>query len=166
MLLILLLLLSIAFIVFATAWLKLHPFLALLITAFAFGIVHGFGLSFALRESFQYAGDHLITALLAFNIGVEIGQVLLLLALVPLLQAMFRYGVPERIGVIILSALVAHTGWHWMVERGAALSQFDWPELDASFLASAMRFLMLAVGIAGLLWVVGLYREKRKAASP
>ncbi|WP_205574634.1 GntP family permease [Indioceanicola profundi] len=41
MLLILLLLASIAFIVFATARLKLHPFLALLITAFAFGLLSG-----------------------------------------------------------------------------------------------------------------------------
>jgi GntP family gluconate:H+ symporter len=44
-LLILLLLLSIAFIVFATAWLKLHPFLALLITAFGFGILSGMPLA-------------------------------------------------------------------------------------------------------------------------
>lgn len=43
--LVLLLLLSIAFIVFATAWLKLHPFLALLITAFAFGILSGMPLA-------------------------------------------------------------------------------------------------------------------------
>jgi hypothetical protein len=64
---------------------------------------------------------------------------------------------------VILSALVAHTGWHWMVERWAALSQFDWPELDASLLVSVMRLLMLAVAVAGLLWVVGLYRGRRKA---
>jgi H+/gluconate symporter-like permease len=45
MLLVLLLLLSIAFIVFATAYLKLHPFLALLLTAFAFGIASGMPLA-------------------------------------------------------------------------------------------------------------------------
>jgi hypothetical protein len=133
---------------------------------FGFGLVHGFGFSFALRETLQFAGSHLLTSLLAFNIGVELGQLLVLACLLPLLALLFRHVVAERTGTVILSALVAHTGWHWMVERGAALSQFDWPELDASFLASAMRFLMLAVGIAGLLWVVGLYREKRKAASP
>lgn len=45
MLLVLLLLLSIAFIVFATARLNLHPFLALLITAFGFGILSGMPLA-------------------------------------------------------------------------------------------------------------------------
>jgi GntP family gluconate:H+ symporter len=45
MLLVLLLLLSIAFIVFTTAYLKLHPFLALLLTAFGFGILSGMPLA-------------------------------------------------------------------------------------------------------------------------
>ena len=43
--------------------------------AFGFGLVHGFGFSFALRETLQFAGSHLVTSLLAFNLGVEIGQV-------------------------------------------------------------------------------------------
>jgi hypothetical protein len=95
--------------------------------------------------------------------GVELGQLLVLACLLPLLSLLFRHVVAERTGTVILSALVAHTGWHWMVERGAALSQFDWPELDASFVASAMRFLMVVVGIAGLVWIVGLYRGRRRA---
>ena len=41
---------------------------------FVFGLVHGFGFSFALRETLQFAGPHLLTALLAFNVGVELGQ--------------------------------------------------------------------------------------------
>ena len=45
---------------------------------FAFGLVHGFGFSFALRESLQFAGSHLLTSLLAFNVGVELGQLLVL----------------------------------------------------------------------------------------
>ncbi|MBL8660387.1 MAG: GntP family permease [Rhodospirillales bacterium] len=45
MLLVLLLLLSIAFIIFATANLRMHPFLALLIAAFAFGILSGMPLA-------------------------------------------------------------------------------------------------------------------------
>ena len=44
------------------------------IYAFGFGLIHGFGFSFALREQLQFAGDHLVTSLLGFNLGVEIGQ--------------------------------------------------------------------------------------------
>ena len=122
--------------------------------AFGFGLVHGFGFSFALRQTLQFAGSHLLTSLLSFNVGVELGQLLVLGLLVPTLDLLFRR-VPERTGTIVLSALVAHTGWHWMVERWDRLRQFrfSWPVLDAARLASATRWLMLAVMIAGLVWV-------------
>ena len=45
---------------------------------FAFGLVHGFGFSFALRETLQFAGSHLLTSLVSFNVGVELGQMLVL----------------------------------------------------------------------------------------
>ena len=44
-------------------------------TAFVFGLVHGFGFAFALRESLQFAGSHVVSALLAFNVGIELGQI-------------------------------------------------------------------------------------------
>jgi hypothetical protein len=94
------------------------------IMAFAFGLVHGFGFSFALRETLQFAGSHLLTSLLAFNVGVELGQMLVLLVFVPVLDVLFRSVVKERIGTIIISALVAHTGWHWMIERAEVLKKF------------------------------------------
>ena len=46
--------------------------------AFGFGLVHGFGFSFALRQSLQFAGAHMLASLLSFNIGVELGQLLVL----------------------------------------------------------------------------------------
>jgi len=120
---------------------------------FAFGLVHGFGFSFALKHELQFAGSHLLTSLLSFNIGVEIGQVLVLLALVPLLQFLFRFIVAERIGTIIFSVLVGHTAWHWMLERGERLGRFPWPEFGAAQLASATRWLMLILIVVALLWL-------------
>jgi hypothetical protein len=132
---------------------------------FGFGLVHGFGFSFALRETLQFAGSHLLTALLAFNVGVELGQLLVLLILVPLLSFLFQHVVAERTGTVILSALVAHTGWHWMIERGAALQKFDGPELDVSLLATAMRWMMVLVAAAGVYWLIGLYRGRSRETS-
>ncbi|HYT22026.1 MAG TPA: HupE/UreJ family protein [Candidatus Polarisedimenticolia bacterium] len=122
--------------------------------AFGFGLVHGFGFSFALRESLQFAGSHLLTSLLSFNVGVELGQLLVLILLIPALQLLFRYAVAERTGAIILSALVAHTGWHWMLDRGHVLAQFrfEWPALTAALLASAARWLMVLLLLVGVLW--------------
>jgi len=130
--------------------------------AFGFGLIHGFGFSFALRETMQFAGSHLLTSLVSFNIGVELGQVFVLLLLVPSLNLLFRFGVAERTGIVILSALVAHTGWHWMLERGDQLRQFRfaWPTLSAALLASGIRWLMLMLIVAGVAWVVfGLLRH-------
>jgi len=121
---------------------------------FGFGLVHGFAFSFALRESLQFAGSHLLTSLLSFNLGVELGQLLVLVLLVPMLEILFRFVVAERLGTIILSVLVGHTAWHWMTERADKLSRFPWPAFDASQLASAIRWLMLLLMLGGFVWLV------------
>ncbi|HTE15118.1 MAG TPA: HupE/UreJ family protein [Burkholderiales bacterium] len=123
------------------------------IITFAFGLVHGFGFSFALRESLQFAGDHLMTSLLAFNLGVEIGQLTVLIILLPILAFLFKHAWVERIGIIILSALVAHTGWHWMLERGEQLLKFPFPNIDAAFVASLMRGLIAVIVLGALVWL-------------
>lgn len=126
--------------------------------AFGFGLIHGFGFSFALRETLQFAGSHLVTSLLSFNIGVEIGQIFVLCFFVPGLILLFRYVVNERVGTIIVSTLVAHTGWHWMTERGSqlALYQFRWPAFDAAFFAGLTRGLIVLVIAAGAAWLISL----------
>src|SRR5580704_9546395 len=134
------------------------------IMAFGFGLVHGFGFSFALRQTLQFAGSHLLTSLLSFNVGVELGQLLVLALMIPLLDLLFRYVVKERMGTIILSALVAHTAWHWMLDRWDRLSQFrfQWPELTAELLATAVRLVRAAVILAGLVWLVSAVLSRRE----
>jgi len=138
--------------------------------AFGFGLVHGFGFSFALRETLQFAGSHLLTSLLSFNVGVELGQILIVAMFVPVLELLFRFVVAERMGTIILCALVAHTAWHWTIERAEQLYQyqFQWPAFNPTLLASAMRSLMLILIVVGLVWlVIGVlhYRMKRNHES-
>ena len=135
---------------------------------FGFGLVHGFGFSFALRQTLQFAGSHMLTSLVSFNLGVELGQLLVLAVSIPLLDLLFRYVVAERMGTIILSALVAHTAWHWMTERWGQLRQFrvSLPVLNAAFGASAMRWAMVMVALGGLVWVVSLLLAKKRANKP
>lgn len=129
--------------------------------ALGFGLVHGFGFSFALRQTLQFAGSHLLTSLLSFNVGVELGQLLVLVLLIPLLEVLFRFVVAERIGTVILSALVAHTGWHWMLERGERLRQFGWPAMNGNLLATAIRCLMVMVILAGGIWLAAMLRRRK-----
>ena len=93
-------------------------------------------------------------SLLAFNLGVEIGQVAVLLMLVPALNLLFRHVTGERLGIVIVSALVTHTAWHWMMERWAGLSQFPLPELDTAFLAGLVRALFVASLVAAAVYLV------------
>jgi hypothetical protein len=129
--------------------------------AFGFGLVHGFGFSFALRETLQFAGSLLLTSLLAFNAGVELGQLFVLALLVPALHLLFRYVVAERMGGIILSALVAHTAWHWTAERWERLRQFEAPAMNLMVLARGLRWLIAAVLVAGLVWLIAAFARRK-----
>jgi HupE / UreJ protein len=132
--------------------------------AFAFGLIHGFGFSFALKQTLQFAGTHLLTSLLSFNLGVELGQLLVLAIVIPVLGFLFRFVVAERIGAIIVSALVAHTGWHWMIERADRLRQysFEWPSFSPVLLLFGVRMLMAVLIVGGVAWLLRVVRQQRK----
>ncbi|RPG44175.1 MAG: HupE/UreJ family protein [Gammaproteobacteria bacterium TMED163] len=132
------------------------------VVTFGFGLIHGFGFSFLFSETLQFAGGHLFSSLLAFNVGVELGQLMVLLLVIPVLNLLFKYLVDERIGSILLSALLAHGAWHWMVDRGGQLGQFSFqaPVLDALFFAALMRWVMLLIVILGIGW--GMYELFRR----
>jgi hypothetical protein len=131
------------------------------IVAFAFGLVHGFGFAYGLQELLQFAGSHLVSSLLAFNVGVELGQLSVLAILVPLLSFIFHH-LNERIATIILSILIGHTAWHWLLERGERLSRFPWPSFDAAAIAGAIRWLMALLILAGLAWLVREAIQRRR----
>ena len=122
--------------------------------AFGFGLVHGFGFSFALRQSMQFAGAHMALSLVSFNVGVELGQLLVLAMTVPLLNWLFSRVVAERMGTIILSAFVAHTAWHWMVDRWGVFEQYhiELPSPSVALAASAMRGLILVLIVVAAGW--------------
>ena len=76
--------------------------------------------------------------------------------LLPVLGCCSSRVVAERIGTIILSALVAHTAWHWMIERWAVLVQYplQWPVFDLALLATLLRWAMLAVLAVLAAWLL------------
>jgi len=125
------------------------------IVAVAFGLVHGFGFSFILSDTLQFAGSHLVASLLAFNLGVELGQLLVILVAVPVLNLLFRMPHTERVGTIILSALLAHSGWHWMSERAAAFAEYGaWGSIDSAAYGSAVQWIVFAVLGVAIGWLV------------
>jgi hypothetical protein len=129
------------------------------ILAFGCGLAFGFALSFSLRQTLQFAGSHAVTSVASFTLGAAVAQLLVLAALVPVLTTLFRIAISERVGVIVVSALVCHTAWHWMVARVTFLTTINWPLSDLievtrwgtalSFLAAAA---VLLVGLGRATW--------------
>ncbi len=131
-----------------------------------FGLVHGFGFSYALKENLQFAGSHLLVSLLAFNVGIEIGQLVILSVMMGALWVLFKNLRRPRVGAIVLSAFVAHTAWHWMMERWQVLWQTQWPVINGAavmILARWIAVLLLAGGAAQLL---ARYVQGRRTAIP
>jgi hydrogenase/urease accessory protein HupE len=90
---------------------------------FAFGLIHGFGFAGALKE-IGVPLNAVATALAAFNIGVEIGQIAIVSIVIPLLIAVDRLlagagGEPARAVTLVyaLSALITVLGSYWFLTR-------------------------------------------------
>jgi hypothetical protein len=86
--------------------------------SFAFGLVHGFGFAGVLVE-ISLPRERLVPALLGFNLGVEVGQLVLVAALWPLLRdlARLRDGRPHRLLVEAGSAALCSVGLFWFLTR-------------------------------------------------
>ena len=85
---------------------------------FAFGLVHGFGFAGILMEM-SLPTDRLIPALLGFNLGVEIGQIGVVLAAWPLIWMGQRWASPSasRWASELSAAGLCGLGLYWFVER-------------------------------------------------
>ena len=76
---------------------------------FAFGLVHGFGFASVLR-ALDLPRNVLATGLVSFNLGVEVGQVCIVLAALPLVRRLRGLAGP-------LSAVIACLGAFWLLQR-------------------------------------------------
>jgi len=88
---------------------------------FGFGLVHGLGFASALRE-IGLPRRGLVLSLVSFNLGVELGQLLVVALALPILVAAARRDPAryERWGLRGLSGAIALAGAVWLVARVAA----------------------------------------------
>jgi hydrogenase/urease accessory protein HupE len=88
---------------------------------FLFGFIHGFGFADALQE-FGLPRGALVQALASFNIGVEIGQIVIVSIVVPLLLQVDRVasriaGARSALVVYAVSGLITVLGCYWFLAR-------------------------------------------------
>jgi hydrogenase/urease accessory protein HupE len=101
-----------------STWMRRYPWPM----AALFGLLHGMGFAGALREVGLPQGE-IPLALFSFNVGIEIGQLVFVLALlilaplVPRISLPFGKAWPQRTAVYIMGSLAAF----WMIQRTVAI---------------------------------------------
>lgn len=85
---------------------------------FAFGLVHGLGFASVLKGiGLGAGGKSILPPLLAFNLGVETGQLAVVLLALPLLIQLRKSATFARLGTPALSVIVVLLGSVWLVQR-------------------------------------------------
>jgi hydrogenase/urease accessory protein HupE len=93
---------------------RMHTWRPLVV--FAFGLIHGMGFAGVLRE-FGLPRERMITALVGFNVGVELGQLAVIVAAFAVLGWWRTRDWYRKRIVIPLSLGIAITGLVWTVQR-------------------------------------------------
>jgi hypothetical protein len=89
-----------------------------LVVTLVFGLIHGFGFASDLLEM-HLPTERLVELLVGFNLGVEVGQLTLVFALLGIVALLLRVRVslPRPIVVDVLSAALVGLGMYWFISR-------------------------------------------------
>ena len=86
------------------------------LVAFAFGLIHGFGFASVLAD-LNLPNSSLVLSLLGFNIGVEIGQLILVALVIPLAYLTRSSAAYPRFALQTGSVVIAAVSFGWLLER-------------------------------------------------
>jgi len=84
--------------------------------AFGFGLIHGFGFANVLGD-LNMSSAQFFTGLLGFNIGVEIGQLAIVICAAPLLMLLTKQYWTRRYGSVLAGLVIAQIGVVWFIDR-------------------------------------------------
>lgn len=91
------------------------------LVAFGFGLIHGLGFANVLM-GLGLPDGAMLRSLLAFNLGVEIGQLAIVMTLLPLGYLLRTGRLYQPIVVTLGSAVIAAIGFAWFLERAFNVS--------------------------------------------
>jgi hypothetical protein len=113
------------------------------------GTLAGFGLGRALSDQLQFAGTHTLASVLSFNVGLAAGEIVMLSLAFVALRALFSRVLGQVLGVIVLSAVLGHVAWHWMMDAGHALGHAVAEEPSPATFVTVARWLIPALIVGG-----------------
>ena len=86
------------------------------LVVFGFGLFHGFGFAAAMAE-IGVLREHIGLTLFGFNLGVELGQLAIVLVVFPLLFLARRLAIYRRVALPLTAAAMILISMVWVVER-------------------------------------------------
>jgi HupE / UreJ protein len=126
-----------------------------------FGFALGFEFAKLLVGRLQFAGGHSQIALWFFALGIDLGALLASALTFVGLALILRGARAGRIGIIVLSAIVAHTAWHWMIDRLGVLWQMPWPPMTMAGFYHLTQWVFAALLAVGA-YVLAAQRIERR----
>jgi hypothetical protein len=93
------------------------------VVAFVFGLIHGFGFASVLTE-FGLPPDRKLVALISFNVGVELGQLAIVAALLPVLFFARRTIAYTSVVIPVGSIVISTIALIWFIERATGVGTF------------------------------------------
>ena len=119
------------------------------------GVLGGFSLGGLLAGASQFAGTHSLVATASFNVGIAMGEIVSLALAYAAVRWLLDRVLAPALGAVVLSAVLGHMAWHWMVERGHAFSH-EVEHAAASGLSSALAvaglWLIPALVVGAIAW--------------
>ena len=129
------------------------------------GALGGFGLGELLADASQFAGTHTFMSVLFFNLGVALSEVASVALAFAALRWLVDRALGPSLGVLVLSAVVGHQGWHWMIDRSPEL-RHALGHATASELESIAVWLLPALLVGGAAWFLPQLRRSAEGSSP
>ena len=109
--------LGIAISVLLTALNNIYPLIVRLgIITFAFGLLHGMGFASVFAD-LNAQSNNLVLSVVAFNIGVEVGQLAIVAVLLPLLLWLRHFAFYAKTLMPLLSSIIAIIAINWTIQR-------------------------------------------------
>ena len=105
------------------------------------GSLGGFVLGISFADLRQFAGSHVGVALVSFDFAMVLAEVVAAAVAWSAMRLLARV-LGARLAIVVLSAIIGHQAWHWMLERGHefahALEHADYAGLHAAVIISVL----------------------------
>jgi hypothetical protein len=116
------------------------------------GVLSGFDFGHLLVGDWQFAGAHAVVSAVSFNLGVALGEVVTLVLALGALGLLFTHVTGKRLGVVLLSLVLGHAAWHWMLDGGHRLEHGASALVSTGSGAIVAWWMLLGLLVGGLAW--------------